>query len=62
MMNPKYWLILEIGNSSSAYVEVHEFSERDDLNKYIGTMSTEGLISLEVISGFSLTKRVQQTS
>lgn len=57
-MNPKFWLITKFEFEDSTDCIVEEFNTKEELNLAITSINTEWLVSLEVISGFTLTKRV----
>ena len=54
-MSPKFWLILNFNNDKGT--EIIEFLTKEELNIAISDLGTEDLVGLEVISGFTLTKR-----
>ena len=54
-MNPKFWLIIEM-STGDTFVE--EFETKEQLNDFLVTFpEAEKMRSLEVVSGFSITKR-----
>ena len=56
-MNPKFWLIIEMSTGDSF---VEEFETKEELNKFLITFpEAYKMRSLEVISGFSITKRTR---
>lgn len=60
-MHPNFWLIVKcnnpepVGDRFLTYVE--EFNTKEQLNIYLGKLYTNDVESLEIISGFSLSKR-----
>lgn len=67
-MQPKFWAILkyddvftevlDTDNTSQVITHVKEFTERVELNDWLVNLPTGNLKTVEIISGFSLTKRV----
>lgn len=56
-MSPKFWLLFSYEQQQG--VNVEEFTTKEELNKYLETIQDQGSIEyLEVISGFTLTKRI----
>ena len=54
-MNPKFWIIIEMSTGDSF---VEEFETKESLNDFLVTFpEADKIRSLEVISGFSITKR-----
>ena len=54
-MNPKFWLIIDMSTGDTF---VQEFPNKEELNDFLLTFpETEKIRSLEVVSGFSITKR-----